>query len=41
MLSRTKAMRYANVSEEVSLDGMTPVISDEDFEDLKSKILKI
>ena len=41
ILSRTQGMLYANVSEEVSLDGMTPVISDEDFEDLKSKILKI
>lgn len=39
--SRTQGMLYANVSDEVSLDGMTPVISDKDFEDLKSEILKL
>ena len=38
---RTQGMLYANVSDEVSLDGMTPVISDKDFEDLKSEILKL
>lgn len=38
---RTQGMLYANVSEEVSLDGMTPVIWDKDFEDLKSEILKL
>lgn len=41
MLSRTQGMLYANVSEEVSLDGMTPVISDNDFEDLKKEILHL
>jgi hypothetical protein len=41
ILSRTRGMLYANVSDEVSLDGMTPVISDKDFEDLKSEILKL
>ena len=41
ILSRTRSMLYANVSDEVSLEGMTPVISDKDFEDLKSEILKL
>lgn len=35
-LERTKGMRYANVSEEVKLDNLKPVLSDSEFE----KILK-
>ena len=35
-LERTRGMRYANVSEEVKLDNLKPVLSDSDFE----KILK-
>ena len=35
-LERTRGMRYANVSEEVKLDNLKPVLSDNEFE----KILK-
>ena len=35
-LERTRGMRYANVSEEVKLDNLKPVLSDSEFE----KILK-
>ena len=35
-LERTRGMKYANVSEEVKLDNLNPVISDSNFE----KILK-
>lgn len=35
-LSRTRGMRYANVDEEVKLDNLKPVLSDNEFE----KILK-
>jgi hypothetical protein len=33
---RTRGIRYANLLEEVSLEGIEPVLSDEEF----SKILK-
>lgn len=36
-LSRTRGMRYANVDEEVLLDNLKPVLSDNEFE----KILKV
>ena len=35
-LERTRGMRYANVSEEIKLDNLKPVLSDSEFE----KILK-
>lgn len=41
VIGRNRGMLYANVNEEVSLDGMTPVIRDKDFEDLKSEILQL
>ena len=31
-LSRTRGMRYANVNEEVSLENLKPVLSDDEFE---------
>lgn len=39
MLSRTRGMLYANVSEQVSLDGIKPILSDEQFNKIKNEIL--
>ena len=39
MLSRTRGMCYANVNEPVSLDGIKPVLSNEEFNKIKGEIL--
>lgn len=38
MADRTMGMRYANLNEPVSLEGMEPVLSDSEFESLIDKI---
>ena len=38
MAERTRGMRYANLLEPVSLDGIKPVLSDAEFNDLLNKL---
>ncbi|MDD6285091.1 MAG: DUF1802 family protein [Methanobacteriaceae archaeon] len=38
-LSRSHGITYANVNKEINIDNISPVVSDDDFEDLKKDIL--
>ena len=40
MAERTKGLRYANFLEEVSLEGIKPVLSDEEFSKIIQGIIK-
>lgn len=38
-LSRTQGIIYANVNKKINIDNLTPIVSDDDFKDLKEEIL--
>jgi len=40
MTEKTRSITYANVLDEISLEGMKPVISDKEFKELSEKIKK-